>query len=122
VWVEGIYGRKDRRYGNYMAQLHSPYHDAVPQTNRIASPARVYPNPAMKYTSFEFTVSKEQAFTFLISDMQGRVVDKVTEHYCREGKNIIYFNTAPLASGTYLLKAIGAQGEQIAVHTLVVTR
>jgi hypothetical protein len=118
VWVEGIYGRWNHSYGNYLARLSSPYHEAVQNVPSV-SPSAVYPNPAMAYVRFEFQVNQEQSFSFMICDMQGRVVDKVSEQYCNHGKNVLQFNTAPLAPGTYVLKAVGVQGENIVVQTFV---
>jgi len=46
VWVAGIYGRKDKDYGNYIAQLTSPYFTGVPTVNKATAPAILYPNPA----------------------------------------------------------------------------
>ncbi len=120
VWVEGIFGRKDRKYGNYMARLVSPFNDAVPPLQLPAAKnSNLFPNPAMQFVHFEFTVDKEQTFSFMIYDMQGRVVDKLTDRYCPEGKNVIQFNIASLPQGTYLLKAIGGKGERIAIHNFV---
>ncbi len=120
VWVEGIYGRKNRKYGNFMAQLYSPYHTATPVIRKPFVPqARVYPNPALDYISFEFTVAKEQVFSFFIYDMQGKMVDKLLDKNCPDGKNTIQFNMASLAPGTYVLKAKGNKGEEIAIQTFV---
>ncbi len=130
VWVAGIYSRKDptsdNSYGDYMAQLTSPYRVVppvhgigVPELSHVAATSKVYPNPAWEFVSFDFIVDQEQAFSFLIYDVQGRVVDKLTDQYCRTGKSVIQFNIAPLVPGTYFLKAIGVKGEKIAVHTFI---
>ncbi len=113
VWVGGIFGRTDRTYGNYMAQLTSPYHAGTTTTVKRSAPAKVYPNPSWEYISLEFSVVQEQPFSFFVYDLQGRLLDKVTDQPCHEGQNLIRFNIAPLAPGSYVLKAIGADGESI---------
>ncbi len=116
VWAEGIFGHKGRQYGNYMARIVSPYQLAIPQVSAPADEqAKAYPNPAWQFVNFQFTVGSEQVFSFMIYDMQGRVVDKLTDQYCNEGKNVIQFNIAPLVTGTYFLKAIGMKGEDISI-------
>jgi hypothetical protein len=120
VWVNGIYGRRDHNYGNYMAELVSPYEVGVPVIHTpVVPPAKLYPNPTEQFVSFEFNVGKEQLFTFNIYDMQGRLIDKVLDNFCHEGQNVLRFNIAPLAPGTYILKAVGAQGENIPAQTFV---
>ena len=120
IWVEGIFGRKDFRYGNYMARLTAPHFTAVDDAPIVKSPASVvYPAPAWEYVNFEFTVSDAQNFSFVIYNMAGRVVDQVLSTQCKKGKNIIQFNVAPLAPGTYMLQAMGSKGEQIPVHKIV---
>jgi len=79
----------------------------------------LYPDPAWEYVNFEFSVADAQSFSFVLYDMSGRVVDQVLKTQCKKGKNIIQFNVAPLAPGTYMLQAIGSKGEQIPVHKLV---
>lgn len=123
VWVNGIYGRKEnvnkKTYGNYMAQLLSPYHEGIGTPQRNVAPAKLYPNPAPEYISFEFTVAKEQVFSFFIYDAQGRLVDKVTDNFCREGVNILRFNIAPLPTGTYILKTTGSLGGSVPAHPFI---
>lgn len=120
VWIEGIYGRKDHLYGNYLARLSSPFKVGVPTVHTAAKTAgKLYPNPAFEFISFEFSVDQEQGFSFMVYDMQGRVVDKLTDHPCKSGRNLITFNIAPLAPGTYFLKAVGQKGETIDVHTFL---
>ena len=119
VWAEGIFGKKNRQYGNYMAEFKSPYFTAVPQQAAPKLTSRLYPNPAWEFVSFEFSVSVDQVIDFVICDMQGRVVDKMPGQYCRDGKNLIQFNIAPLAPGTYFLKGYGTSGDRIETHTFV---
>ncbi|MCD6011166.1 MAG: hypothetical protein K0Q79_1028 [Flavipsychrobacter sp.] len=112
VWALGIYGRKDRKYGDYIAQLLSPYHAGTPVSkNRPES--KLYPNPAKEYISFDFNVREEQGFSFYVYDMQGRLVDKVTDNFCHAGENTLQFNIASLPPGTYVLKGTGVKGEVI---------
>ncbi len=121
IWVDGIFGKSNRRYGSYMARLTSPYYTSVPAIASQASDesSRLYPAPAWQFVHFEFNVIEEQAFSFVIYDISGRVVDKVLDTYCRTGKNEIQLNIASLSSGTYFLKAIGKKGEVIPVHKLI---
>jgi len=118
VWCEGIYGRKNQQYGNYIARLASPYRVSVPATS-ISSSSRLYPNPGITYVTFDFSVAQEQVFSFVIYDMQGRVVDKVLDNYCAAGRNLIRLNIQPLPPGSYLLKAAGNKGETFVVHQFV---
>jgi hypothetical protein len=55
----------------------------------------------------------------MIYDMQGRVVANLLNQNCKEGKNIMQFNIAPVAPGTYFLTASGVKGETTPVHTFV---
>ena len=119
VWVHGIYGRYNHNYGNYMAKLNSPYRVGFADPQPTVSESQVYPNPAVEFVRFEFNVANEQVFSFRIFDMQGKMVAKVMDEYCYDGKNVVQFNIASLAKGSYLLKAIGEKGETIKVHTFV---
>lgn len=120
VWVDGIFGRADHNYGNYMARLLSPYYNAVPAihaTNKISSV--LYPNPALQFIRLSFSIDEEQVVNFVIYDIQGRMVDKVTTVFCNEGKNVIQFNTASLKPGTYFLKAVGNNGTVISSQSFI---
>jgi hypothetical protein len=120
VWVEGIYGRKDRRYGNFMARLNSPKFDGTGITRSpVKTASKMYPVPAWEFVHYEFNVKEEQSFSFYIYDIQGRLVDKILDNKCHEGKNVVQFNISPLAAGTYVLKAVGVKGEQIEVQRFV---
>jgi len=120
VWVEGIFGKTNQQYGNYMAKLVSQYRTGVPVVlPGAATPSKLYPNPSFNFVSFDFNVAHQQLFSFIIYDARGREVEKILDNYCNEGRNVIQFNIAPLAPGTYFLKAVGTNGEYIPVHAFV---
>lgn len=111
VWVEGIYGRSNTRYGNYMAKLAAPFITSVTQPQQTKAAALVYPNPAWQFISAEFSIPHEQSVNFSIYDMQGRVVDDLLSTWCKEGRNVVQFNIGPLAPGAYFVKGVSAKGE-----------
>lgn len=119
VWVEGIFGRKNKDYGNYMAQLASPYYTGVPTVSKGSNPAVLYPNPAWQFIRFEFEMPADGLATFAIYNATGQLVDKILQQHCDEGKNLIQFNIAPLHTGTYFLKAVDQQGKTISVNSFI---
>ncbi|MBS1773725.1 MAG: T9SS type A sorting domain-containing protein [Bacteroidetes bacterium] len=112
VWIEGIYGRADNNYGNWMAKLGSPLL-GVKKTQTIEKPTIVYPNPAMYYVHFEFELDEPQIVSFVIYDYLGRAVDEILEKRCKAGQNTIQFNIASLPSGEYFIKAKGEDGFKV---------
>jgi hypothetical protein len=119
VWVKGIYGRKDKKYGLYMAQLVSPWFTGVNDLQSLKKTvSNTYPVPAVQDVNFDFTLEKAQVLSFIIYDAQGKVVDKILEKYCAEGRNTIRFNIANLAPGTYFLKAKSDTG-MMPVHSFI---
>ncbi len=119
MWVEGIYGRYDHAYGNYMAELASPFYTNVPIQQIAAKPSVLYPNPAWQYVQLQFGIDKAELVNFVICDMQGRIVDKLLSTYCKEGQNVIQFNVAPLPAGTYFLKGTNASGSFVLTNKFI---
>jgi len=119
VWVEGIFGRSDSRYGNYMAKLTTPSWVKTPEIAESNGRGRVFPNPAWEIVSYEFNVTKAQSFSFALYDVQGRLVDKVLDTYCKKGHNLVRLNVAPLPAGVYTLRATGSEGEVVDVHQVI---
>ncbi|HXS36872.1 MAG TPA: T9SS type A sorting domain-containing protein [Flavipsychrobacter sp.] len=119
VWVEGIYGRHDHNYGNYMAKLTSPFYTNVPVQQVVSQPSVLYPNPAWQYMQLQFGIDKDEVVNFTIYNMQGQTVDKILSTYCKEGQNIIQFNVAPLAPGTYFLKGMNVSGSVVFTNRFV---
>ena len=112
VWAEGIFGANGGLYGCYMAQIYSPDFTSVPTLTRTQG-ARLFPNPAVEFVNFEFSLARRQKIAFAIYDLQGKLVDKLLTQLCNDGENIIEFNTAPLSPGTYFVKGVGEYGETI---------
>lgn len=112
VWIEGIYGRTGQSYGSWIAKLNSPLL-AVNNTNTKNADYKLYPNPALHYISFEFEVVQSTKTTFYIYDIQGKLVDKLLEHPCKQGLNRIQFNIGTLPAGNYVLKATSIEGAEI---------
>ena len=120
VWVEGIFGRHNRTYGNYMAELASPYFVATKKYEaKSNSVSNLYPNPARQMVRFDFVLEKEQVVSFYIYDISGKMIEKLTEQFCKEGKNSIQFNIASLLPGNYFLKIYGNTESLFEVKTFV---
>jgi hypothetical protein len=120
VWVEGIYGRRNRQYGSYMVQLYSPYY-GIPENpvDTTTGPPNIYPNPAWSFVNFEFYLKADQTVKIAIYDMGGKLVDRFDDQYCHQGKNVLQFNTAPLPAAHYAVRITGADGSKIAVFRFV---
>jgi len=57
--------------------------------------------------------------SFVIYNAMGQIVDQVLRQYCKEGRNIIQFNVASLANGSYFLKMVDEHGNVSATHPFV---
>jgi len=119
VWVEGIFGTHLRKYGNYMAELRSPYYTAVPTQVKTPSYTKLYPNPTLDFVNLEFSLDEDQVVDFIICDISGRVVDHLPRTFCHDGRNLIQFNSAPLAPGIYFIKCVGQKGEQVTTSKFI---
>lgn len=119
VWVVGIYGKKNRGYGNYMAEIGIPSLAGVANEQQKKNAGKVFPNPAFDYIQAEFSVSTAQQVDFSIYDITGRMVDKLYTTYCKKGANLIQFNIAPLAKGSYVLKGVNTDGAIIMTNKFI---
>lgn len=119
VWVVGIYGRKDRRYGNYMAEIGIPSLAGVANGQQTKNTGKVFPNPAFDFIQAEFSVSTAQQVDFSIYDITGKLVDKLYATHCKKGENLIQFNIAPLPKGSYILKGVNTDGAIIMTNKFI---
>lgn len=118
VWVEGIFGRSDNQYGNWMARLSSPLLN-VKEQSKPNNNIKVYPNPASNIIDMDFVLDEAGIVKFSVLDIQGRVVDNILEQKCKKGKNILRFNIGTLPAGTYILKAVDTKGGDVMAQRFV---
>jgi hypothetical protein len=116
VWVLGIYGRSDNRYGNWMAKLNSPLL-SIKDKKTDNGNAILYPNPSFQYIRIEFELQNEGTTNFVIYNTQGQKVDQLLQQKCKKGKNVISFNVAPLSTGNYYLRLVSQDGELLSTHS-----
>ena len=64
VWIEGIYGRADNEYGNWMAKLTSPLLNVKESPKANLNTARLYPNPAIQFIKVEFDMPQTDVAAF----------------------------------------------------------
>jgi hypothetical protein len=122
VWIEGIYGRKNRTYGSWMARIFSPETFAAGVTEPApaqVSDATVFPNPSFQYIRVRFTLAKDGVVRFGIIDVAGRAVAQVAEAQCRKGESEIRFNIAALPAGNYVLQGIDEGGARLVSERFV---
>ena len=111
IWIEGIFGRADGRYGNWIAKINSPLLGVKTETKEMST--KLYPNPAIDLIEFEFDMSETETVNFKIYDIWGRTVDQVLNAKCKHGQNRLQFNIASLATGNYILTATTTTGEEV---------
>jgi hypothetical protein len=122
IWIVGMYGKLNRGYSTWMAQLRSPFVPGVgiaPATAAGGMPATLYPNPAVRFIRLRFSLKEEAQLHFALYSMNGSLVDAVLDAHCRKGEQEIQFNTASLAPGQYLLKGTAANGRELVSQRFV---
>lgn len=78
----------------------------------------VYPNPATRALNVVITSPKAEKVTIMVSDLTGKVVMQ-TATQLAVGDNQQTFNVQQLAAGTYVIKAVCANGCETAVQRFV---
>ncbi len=119
VWIEGIYGRADNQYGNWMAKLTSPLLAIKESGVSGNTAATIFPNPAMQMVQLEFEMPEEDMASFSIYDMQGRPVDRLLNTHCSEGRNLLRFNIASLPAGSYIVKGLSLHTKYIITRSFI---
>jgi hypothetical protein len=66
---------------------------------------RIYPNPATSIINVVITTPLDDKFTVLITDINGKVVDKKSV-IAIAGYNAVHFDVRNFASGTYIVNLI----------------
>jgi hypothetical protein len=78
----------------------------------------VYPNPTTRVLNVKITSPRAEKLTLVVTDLTGKVVMQQPMSVVI-GDNQQQMNVAPLAAGTYVVKAICANGCETAVHRFV---
>lgn len=118
VWIEGIYGRPDYEYGNWIVKLNSPslgVSDKEVANNKNS----IFPNPAYTYVAYRFDMQTTDEVTFAIYNVNGQLVDELITKKCHKGRNLVQFNTASLPAGNYMLKGMSATGGEVMTERFV---
>jgi hypothetical protein len=74
-----------------------------------------YPNPAARSVTLPFTLASAGHVRITIHDMLGRVVGTALDSFLSEGEHKHIFDTAPLPSGTYIVRMLSERGQQAKV-------
>lgn len=115
VWVSGNYGKYvsigpfvNRNNATWIAELRS--NDSLPPASvnaiSVLQNVQVFPNPADTYFETTFYLNDPGQVQCILYDMQGRLVKNLLSKHAAAGENKFTFSTAPLSSGTYILKIL----------------
>jgi hypothetical protein len=79
---------------------------------------KVYPNPATTELNVMITSPRTEKLTLVVTDLTGKVVMQTATNVVT-GDNLQQLRVDKLAGGTYMIKAICANGCETAVHKFV---
>ncbi len=63
----------------------------------------LFPNPAQDNSTIKFAVKESQQVKISITDLNGRIVQQISDETFSQGEHVVAFSTAELASGMYLV-------------------
>lgn len=120
VWVEGIYGRSDRNYGNWAAKIRNPLKSIKCKGSEdTVIVNRLYPNPAFETVNYEFYMKADGLVQFHIYAMDGKLSEQILHQNVKKGRNVIQLNIGHLAGGIYYLKGVTQSGEEIIAQKIL---
>jgi len=79
-----------------------------------------YPNPASNFTNIKFSLLQNADVTIQIMDMNGRVINTISDPNLSMGEHIIPVNTSSMPSGNYLYFVHTSGGDGIASKLTVI--
>ncbi len=107
VWMSGMFG-KTTNNGSWISSI------AVSDTCRTPEPIIAYdppfidgilfPNPAIDWINFDFTINETMMVTIELFDIQGKLVNELYNDSAKEGQNRLAFNGSHLKPGIYILR------------------
>lgn len=139
VWITGQFGSNvetnaientgnaDGLYlGNIIAKISVEEDDGVvgiynkPQTFHEVKKAKLYPNPAYEFVSYEFEVEKDGIYKAKIYSVEGKYVKTITDRRVKKGTVKLSFNANAYEKGTYYIILEDANGNKVSSNKLVV--
>jgi hypothetical protein len=114
VYTTGYYSLEFNNNSTWVSEIFSPDTNTVHDCP-VATGNKVYPNPTGIYedVNIEFNLEVTQDISAYIYDLNGRLVSKIVESKDCVGTNILTFSTAPLSSGTYIVKILDRDKNEI---------
>jgi hypothetical protein len=114
VYTTGYYSLNVNNNSTWVSELFSPDTNTV-QCDVANSGGKIFPNPTGIYEdiNFQFYVEEAQYVSAYIYDLNGRLVSKIVENQDCGGTNILTFSTAPLSSGTYIVKILDKDNNEV---------
>lgn len=113
VYTSGYYSLEFNNNSTWISEIFSPDTNFV-ETKPI-SETNIYPNPTGIYedVNFQFRVARAQNISAYIYDLNGRLIHKIIESSTEEGVYVITFSTSPLSSGTYVVRVLDEDENEI---------
>jgi len=79
-----------------------------------------YPNPAVNNTNVRYSLNKSADVTIVITDMNGRTINTISQNNLSAGEHATTIETANLPAGNYLCILRTSQGDGIASKMTVI--
>ena len=120
VWACGTYGRVNRSYGTWIAEIFNPevFVGRQSETNH-RNDISVYPNPVVDQVSVAFFL-EESAFTeVFLYDLNGNLVHTFIRDRIKKGQNLFSFTTNSLSSGSYIFTVRSGEKEIMSKQLIV---
>ncbi len=119
VFLCGYYGMPNRQSGFQIAEVLSPTY-VVPGGGEAGIPSKtlLFPNPSAGMVTVDFEMKADERVQFEILDLSGKVISFLGYRNLKAGKKSFQFDTVPLATGQYLLRAMSPSDSW--THTFVV--
>lgn len=95
---------------DYSFAFTSPASETKIITKAENNSLKIYPNPAVDKTTFQFSVAKDQHVSIRIYDAKGKEVKVVADQTMAKGDHTIQLNTTNMQKGMYFVKMISANG------------
>ena len=107
VWMSGMFG-KNSNNGSWISNV------AVSDTCRTPDPiitidppfsdGSLFPNPAIDWVTFDFTLDETMMVLIELYDIQGKLIKELYNDSAKEGENRLTFNGYSLEAGVYFIR------------------